>query len=219
MRNRRATTGAILGLYNPSIVKKIYYMGRSDIDSYPLGVNYPHIIMLTVGSQGMYEWLVTDEDFDLLHLCPEIVLRKYVAVTSIDSGEFVPTDQEKAAGWQSHALIAYSPRIQHVEEVPREGWDEWYIFNSPVDLGTSHLHENIFEHPLGLKELGVFVNFGWGFALDKPDKTLVNLFWQQMEWVKPESYVADSETLTFVSMNKALFASVHLAVSRFACLD
>ena len=46
--------------------------------------------MLTVGSQAPYEWLVTDDDFDLLELCPEIVLGKYVAITSVDSGEFAP---------------------------------------------------------------------------------------------------------------------------------
>jgi hypothetical protein len=32
--------------------------------------------MLTVGSQGHYEWLVTDEQFDLLQLCPEMRTRK-----------------------------------------------------------------------------------------------------------------------------------------------
>jgi hypothetical protein len=46
--------------------------------------------MFTVGSQGSYQWLVTEEDFDLLQLCPEIVLGKYVAITSIDSGELIP---------------------------------------------------------------------------------------------------------------------------------
>ena len=42
--------------------------------------------MFTVGSQESYEWFVTDGDFDLLELCPEIVLGKYVAVTFIASG-------------------------------------------------------------------------------------------------------------------------------------
>jgi hypothetical protein len=41
---------------------------------------------------------------------------------------------------------------------------------------------------------------------------LATLFWQQMDWVRPESYVADSDYLNFVSMNKALFASVHDAL-------
>jgi hypothetical protein len=62
--------------------------------------------MLTVGSEGLYEWLVSDQEFDLLQLCPEVVLGKYVAVTSIDSSQLVPTENETAAGWQSRAGIA-----------------------------------------------------------------------------------------------------------------
>ena len=103
--------------------------------------------MFTVGSRDSYEWLVTDEDFDLLELCPEIVLGKYLAVTSIDSSQLIPTEKEKAAGWQSRANVAYSPKINNGEDVPRDGWDEWYIFNTPTDLGNSHLAENIFEVP------------------------------------------------------------------------
>lgn len=57
----------------------------------------------------------------------------------------------------------------------------------------------------------MFVNYC--FALHRPEmESLVSLFWQQMEWVRPESYVADSDYLSFVSMNKALFATVHDAV-------
>src|SRR5215469_9819432 len=98
--------------------------------------------MLTVGSQGPYEWFVTDQQFDLLQICPEIVLGKYVAVTSIDIGVFAPNEKEKAAGWESRAKIAYRPRIQNADELPHAGWDEWYIFDNPTDLGTSHLADN-----------------------------------------------------------------------------
>jgi hypothetical protein len=164
--------------------------------------------MFTVGSQGSYEWLVTDENFDLLELCPEIVLGKYVAVTSIDSGQLIPTDKETAAGWQSRAKIAYSPKIEDAQELPHDGYDEWYIFNTPTDLGTSHLAENIFEVPQEQGHVSVLVNYG--FALDPPERAhhLADLFWPQMAWIRPESYVADNDYLTFVSMNKALFASV-----------
>jgi hypothetical protein len=164
--------------------------------------------MLSLGSQGAYEWLVTDENLDLLQLCPEIVLAKYVAVTSIDSGHFVPTEQETAAGWQSRGKIAYSPKIKTVEELPRAGWDEWYIFDSATDLGTSHLAENIFEVPQEHGHISVFVNYG--FALYPPERSrLSNLFWDQLVRIRPESYVGDNDYLSFVSMNKALFARVH----------
>ncbi len=86
--------------------------------------------MLTVGSEGLYEWLVTDQQFDLLQVCPEVVLEKYVAITSIDSGRLVPTDEETAAGWETRGTIAYSPKIQNIKGLPRDGWDEWYIWSS-----------------------------------------------------------------------------------------
>lgn len=168
--------------------------------------------MLTVGSQGIYEWLVTDENFDLLQLCPEIVLGKYVAVTSIDSSQLVPTHKESGAGWQTRAKIAYSPKIENAQELPHEGWDEWYIFNTPTDLGTSHLAENIFEVPQENGHVSVFVNYG--FTLHPPERsqTLAALFWEQLGRIRPESYVADNDYLTYVSMNKSLFANVHHAV-------
>jgi|SRR5215472_3069967 len=168
--------------------------------------------MFTDGSQDSYEWFVTDEDFDLLELCPEIVVGKYVAVTSIDSSQLTPTDKEKAAGWQSRAKIAYSPKIKNAEDLPREGWDEWYIFNTPTDLGTSHLAENIFEVPQEQGHLSVLVNYGFALHPQERANTLADIFWPQMARIRPESYVANNDYLTFVSMNKALFASVRDAV-------
>ena len=59
--------------------------------------------------------------------------------------------------------------------------------------------------------MSVFVNYG--FALHPPQWAgLANLFWPQMERIRPESYVADNDYLTFVSANKTLFASVLDAV-------
>lgn len=158
--------------------------------------------MLTVGSEGLYEWLATEQEFDLLQVCPEIVLGKYVAIMSIDSGWFEPAEKETAAGWQSREKIAYSPKIQRVEEVPSDGWDEWYIFDKPVDLGKSHLGENMFEVPQEQGHVSDFVNYG--FALHPPDRNhLASLFWQQIARIRPESYVADNDYLTFVCANKA----------------
>jgi len=52
--------------------------------------------MYKVGSQDLYQWLVTDDEhFDLLEVCPEIVLGKFVAITSIDSGVLLPNDAER----------------------------------------------------------------------------------------------------------------------------
>lgn len=168
--------------------------------------------MFECGNKDSYEWLVTDQDFDLLELCPEIVLGKYLTITSVDSGRLILTKKATAAGWESRAKIAYSPKIENVEQLLLQGWDEWYIFNSPADLGISHLSENIFEVPQGQGHLSVLVNYG--FALHPPERaaSFADIFWPQMARIRPESYVANNDYLTFVSMNKALFAGVRDAV-------
>jgi hypothetical protein len=167
--------------------------------------------MLNVGSEGSYDWLVSDQQFDLLRLCPQIVLGKYVAITSIDSGALEPSEAEATAGWQSRGKIAYSPQVQSIEEIPSAGWDEWYIFDKPVDLGLSHLTENIFEMPQEAGHVSDFVNYG--FALHPPERAkLAYLFWPQIDRIRPESYVADNDYLTFVSASKDLFSSVLDAV-------
>ncbi len=167
--------------------------------------------MIAFGSQGVYEWLVTDQQFDLLSVCPEVVLNRYIAITSIDSSPLVPNVEETAAGWRTRGKIAYTPKIQDIKGLPRAGWDEWYIFENPTDLGTSHLEENVFDVPQEQGHVSVFVNYC--LALHQPEmKDLAALFWQQMERIRPESYVADNDYLNFVCANRTLFASVRSAV-------
>jgi len=169
--------------------------------------------MITFGSHGPFDWFSTDDQqLDLLQICPDIVLGKYVAITSIDSGELALGEKERAAGWENRGKIAYSPKVLAVESLPRAGWDEWYVLINPTDLGTSHLAENIFEMPEAKGQLRVFTNYR--FTLHLPEMNdLAAMFWKQMEWIQPESYIADNEFLTFVSANKSLFASVRQAVT------
>lgn len=167
--------------------------------------------MLTIGSNGDYEWLVTDRQFDLLESCPQLAIGKYVAITSIDSGPLVLTDEEEAAGWQSRQGVAYSPVVRNARDIPRAGWDEWYIFENPADLGASHLSENVFEVPQEQGHVSVFVNYC--LALHEPEMMdLATLFWRQLLRLRPESYVADNDYLNLVTLDKALFDSVHSSV-------
>lgn len=52
----------------------------------------------------------------------------------------------------------------------------------------------------------------YNFALHTQDVLLAEIFWKQIAWIEPESYVADNNFLSFVSANKALFAAVRDAV-------
>jgi hypothetical protein len=174
------------------------------------------------GSHGAYRWLTTGEhDLDtLLRRCPQALIGKYIAVTSLDSGPMALTDEEERVGWQSRNEIAYSPQLQSVRDCRTErspggcaGFNEWYVFDSPFDLGQLW-HGNVFEAPMTPGQVCTFVNF-FGFALHDPAMSaLVNLFWRQLDWIQPESYVADGDLiLTFVSRDEDMFAVVCNALS------
>jgi hypothetical protein len=64
------------------------------------------------GSHGAYRWLVTLQDDlpKLLASCPQSLAGKYIAVTSLDSGPMILTEEEKIWGWYIRNEIAYSPK-------------------------------------------------------------------------------------------------------------
>jgi hypothetical protein len=88
----------------------------------------------------------------------------------------VLTDEEKGSGWHSRNEIAYSPkialskdgRIEGVTTGQCAGYDEWYVFDSPHDLGAL-CGGNIFESDLRAGKIWTFVNYDAGFALHNPE--------------------------------------------------
>ena len=170
------------------------------------------------GSHGSYRWFVTREDdlATLLESCPQSLAGKYVAVTSLDSGPMILTEEEKGLGWHSRNEIAYSPQISLSEDGRLKGmsagqcagYDEWYVFDSPHDLGAL-CDGNVFESDLPAGKIWTFVNYDAGFALHNPEMSdVTGLFWKQLEWIQPESFIADSAAfLTFVSRNEPIFVA------------
>jgi hypothetical protein len=183
--------------------------------------------LVATGFEGEYQWLATEHNLDtLLELCPQAFLSKYIAVTALDSGAVFLTDEQNRAGWQSRNGIAYSPQVQSVKSLPHGesgpdyggsgavcgGFDEWYIFDRPFDLGQKW-QGNVFEAPMQPGQVAVFVNF-LGFAVHLPEmQPIAKLFWKQLDLIRPESFVADGDDyLTFVSCDKTLFTDVREAL-------
>jgi hypothetical protein len=167
---------------------------------------------LTTGFRSAYRWLSTTQHGidEVTSRCPAVVLGKYLAVTSCDSGPLELRAAEKSAGWETRGGVAYSPRVDAIEMLPvHNGWDEWYIFRDPFDQGAIR-QANIFEHPVTPGNVEVFVNFG-GFSLGAAEaEDLTSRFWQQLEWILPDAYIAESDhgCLTFATRDSDLFASV-----------
>ena len=171
--------------------------------------------LLQTGSVSGYQWLVsTDRQFDVLEHCADVVLGKYVAITSFDSGPLRLTEEQRSAGWVSHSDIAYSPPVQHVNMVPQAYFSEAYIFVAPTNLGVlADPNRNIFESEMQQGQVHTFVNFDFGFH--EPEcADLAHRFWQQLGWMKAESYLAENDYLVFVTANAKVFASVHEALRR-----
>ncbi len=172
---------------------------------------------IKIGERGPYRWLITPtHDFDtLLSVCPGVVLGKYIAVTSFDSGCLYLGDSEKADGWKSRKGVAYSSVIKSVDSLPqRGGWDEWYVFDTPTDLGQLD-RGNIFESSLERGQIFALVNYGQGFVSGlRNQESPATEFWKQMEWIAAESFIADDcENLIFVSKNATIFESALLALA------
>jgi hypothetical protein len=169
--------------------------------------------LLQAGSTNGYQWLVsTDTQLDVLECCPDVVLGKYVAITSFDSGPLALTEAQRSAGWVSQGEIAYSPEIQHVNTVPQAYFSEVYVFGAPTNLGVlADRNKNIFESEMKQGRVHAFVNFDFGFH-DPGYADLSQMFWQQLGWMKAESYLAENDYLIFVTANLQVFAPVYEAV-------
>lgn len=162
------------------------------------------------GLHDDYAWLVSDATLgELLDVCPEFVMKKYVAITSFDSGPLSLNDVEFSSGWETRGGIAYSPVVENTRILPYDNcFDEWYVFEKPTDLGSRSPQEsNVFEASLDPGEVHPFVNFSYSFSLHRPESaTLTELFWKQMDWIRPYAFIADGEQLTVVSCDKELLA-------------
>ena len=66
---------------------------------------------LIIGSRGAYRWAAgaTENMNALLRQCPELVVGKYIAITSFDSGALELTERDRLSGWRSEGGIAYGP--------------------------------------------------------------------------------------------------------------
>jgi hypothetical protein len=160
------------------------------------------------GTAGAYDWLEADVELrQLLDLCPEVVAERYLAVTSADSEVFRPSEADLARGWKMAGGIGYSPRLPPGILPACGGYDEWYVFESPRELGVLS-RDNIFTTELAPGTVVPLVNY-MTFRLSDPRQDLAEQFWKQMAWIQPESYIGDGrDCLNFATRNRGLFTSV-----------
>ena len=178
---------------------------------------------LNVGFHGAYQWLASDQENmnAVLRLCPEVVVGKYVAITTYDSGALRLMDGDGQTGWRIRNGIAYGPRIGTAADLPEcariepaELYQEWYVFDAPAELGAIS-HENVRVNPPAPGDIVTFVNYSHWVPGRPETQDLTDLFWKQLEAVRPESYIGEGDDfLTFATRDPGLFDSVLKGVFR-----
>ena len=189
--------------------------------------NVEQVENIFTGAYGQYRWLTSTEQHigDIVRLCPDVLLGRYLVVTSIDSGSPWLTDAQRDAGWSLRSGMAYSPRLVSVEKLIYQcdgndspGYDEWYLFHATPTHLDEILTGNPFE-PGNRPRPGRLLAFVscLAFVLHSTDAnahSFHQLFWDQMAWVQPDVYVSDGcDSLTFVTRDESLFGSVHQRLS------
>jgi hypothetical protein len=168
------------------------------------------------GLNGPYHWLTVTGDVymgTLLRLCPEVVVNRYVAVTSLDCGIRRLSSDETEAGWKCISEVAYSPRIDLVDTLRFQrdgldfpGYDEWYVFETPSKLGEI-FRGNYFDFQPGGEAILVFVSM-LALVLHDPHPYLpgiLDIFWSQIKVIDPDTFIADGRVcLTIVTKRKIL---------------
>jgi hypothetical protein len=171
------------------------------------------------GTHAGYHWLTSDRHTisDIVKLCPDAIIGRYLAVTSTDSGE--PRWAERLAGWSCRGSGGYSPRIESLDGIVYQrggpdsaGFDEWWTFESPHDLGEVIRDENPWDEEVMARpgRFLAFVNF-YFYPDERHRETEHSLwpeFWGQIVKHQPESYISDGEVVTFVTKNPGLFEAV-----------
>lgn len=152
--------------------------------------------MKFTGKRGDYFWVEWRDDFlsDLLSAFPQLVLGKYLVNTSFDSGSLTLAPEEIEQGWRKHNKLALSPPISDVAYIPKDQYDEWYVFTSPATF----------------ENYEVFVNYG-GFSLESSDfAEFQERFWRQLERLVPETFLAEGDNLICVTRNEPFYNQVAL---------
>lgn len=100
--------------------------------------------------------------------------------------------------------IAFSRRIESLRQLPQGGFDEWYIFREPARF----------------EEVEVFVNYE-KFTLREEsagDGAMQDRFWEQVNRLRPESFLADGFPLVVVTANPSVADCVKsVMIARRGC--
>lgn len=167
------------------------------------------------GSHGSFRWVESPahKAQDVLQLCPESVLGKYLVITAFDPGKITAMAQESLRAWRVEGSALYVPPSADLLEIPYDVFNEWFIFTAaPAQQKLeSFMTSSWFT-------LGPCLSGNADRATQWEIKRAQRAFWQLLESANPESYLACGTRLIFATRSVPYFSAVlrHISAPRRA---
>ena len=119
---------------------------------------------------------------------PELVLGRYFVNTSYDSGFLTLSDSERQDGWRMVGRLAHSPQIRSTDQIPHDQYDEWLVFDQPVQV----------------EEFETMVNHGSFTPIDFDWEEKRERFWEQVIRLGPLHVIAENDAVYLLSRDEGL---------------
>lgn len=128
----------------------------------------------------------------LIEEFPELVVGRYLVITSFDSGFLTLSESELRDGWHMVGRLAHSPPIRSVDQIPYDQYDEWLVFDQPVQVEEFETMVNY----VGFTP----IDFGWEQKRER--------FWEQIVRLRPLHVIAQNEGGYLVSRDDGLIRRI-----------
>jgi hypothetical protein len=128
----------------------------------------------------------------LWHDFPELVVDRYLVNTSFDSGFLTLSDSEREAGWRMVGKLAHSPQIRSPKEIPHDQFDEWLVFDRPVEV----------------QEFETLVNYVDFSPIDFDWEEKFEPYWKQILRLQPLHVIAENDGVYLLSKDEKLVAKI-----------
>jgi hypothetical protein len=112
-----------------------------------------------------------------------LVVGKHLVNTSYDSGVLTLSDAERRSGWRLVGRLAHSPLIRSTDQIPHDQYDEWLVFDQPVQV----------------EGFDTMVNYCGFTPVDYEWDEKRELFWEQIVRLRPLHVIAENDGVYLLS--------------------
>ncbi len=124
---------------------------------------------------------------DLWRQFPDLVVGRYLVNTCYDSGFLTLSERERQEGWRMVGRLAHSPQIHSSDQIPHDQYDEWLVF----------------DHPVQVEEFETMVNYCGFTPIDFWDEKRER-FWEQVLRLRPLHVIAENDGVYLLSKDEDL---------------